>query len=79
MAHEPLKFNFLLEKTGTHPLIDAYVGVDFSIVYKVTVKMTVEGKPVTGTAEFYCNVPGSGLDPDIGKAQLSADFLITND
>ena len=40
VAHEPIKFNFLLDKTGAHPLIDAYVGVDFSIVYKVTIKMT---------------------------------------
>ena len=33
---EPLKFNFELTPTSSAPLIDAYVGVDFSIVYKVT-------------------------------------------
>jgi hypothetical protein len=33
---EPLKFSFELKATGSHPLMDAYIGVDFSIVYKVT-------------------------------------------
>ena len=35
-ALEPLKFSFELSSTTASPLIDAYVGVDFSIVYKVT-------------------------------------------
>lgn len=69
----------MLEHTGTHALIDAYVGVDFSIVYKVTVKMTIEGKPIEGKAEFYCNVPNSGLDSAIGKKAVPADFEITNE
>ena len=34
---DPLKFSFVLEPSTTHQLIDAYVGVDFSIVYKVTI------------------------------------------
>lgn len=33
---EPLKFGFELMPTSQAPLIDAYVGVDFSIVYKCT-------------------------------------------
>jgi hypothetical protein len=41
VAHEPLRFNFLLDKTGHHALIDAYVGVEFSVVYKVTVRIVV--------------------------------------
>jgi hypothetical protein len=65
--HEPLKFSFLLDKTGSHPLIDAYVGVEFSVVYKVTVRMQILGKTVEGKAEFYCSVPGGGIDPAIGK------------
>ena len=67
VAHEPLKFSFLLDKTGHHPLIDAYVGVEFSVVYKVTVRIVIGGKTTEGKAEFYCNVPGSGIDPALGK------------
>jgi hypothetical protein len=37
-AQEPLKFSFDLTKTQAD-LIDAYVGVDFSIVYKVTLSI----------------------------------------
>jgi hypothetical protein len=77
VSHEPLKFKFLLEKTGSKPLIDAYVGVDFSIVYKVTIKMNIGGKLIEGKAEFYCSVPGSGLDPVIGKKLVFADYEIT--
>ena len=79
VAHEPLKFNFLLDKTGTHSLIDAYVGVDFSIVYKVTVKMQFQGKAIEGKAEFYCSVPGAGVDPALGKRFVPAEFNITPD
>jgi len=79
IAHEPLKFNFMLDKTGVHPLIDAYVGVEFSIVYKVTVKIVVAGKTLEGKAEFYCNVPGSGIDSALGKRYVPQDFNITPD
>ena len=77
--HEPLKFSFLLDKTGSHPLIDAYVGVEFSVVYKVTVRMQILGKTVEGKAEFYCSVPGGGIDPAIGKRYVPQDFNIVPD
>ena len=79
IATDPLKFNFLLENTGTHPLIDAYVGVEFSVVYKVTVRINVQGRLVEGKAEFYCSVPGCGVDPAIGKRYVPQDFNITPD
>jgi hypothetical protein len=79
VEHEPLKFSFLLDKTGSHPLIDAYVGVEFSIVYKVTVRMMILGKTIEGKAEFYCSVPGSGIDPAIGKRYVPQDFNIVPD
>lgn len=41
---DPIKFSFENRATGSHPLIDAYVGVDFSVVYKVTITIT----PKTG-------------------------------
>jgi len=34
---DPIRFEFVLEATTTNPLIDAYIGVDFSIIYKVAV------------------------------------------
>ena len=36
---KPLKFSFKLESTTENDLIDGYVGVDFSILHKVTVVM----------------------------------------
>jgi len=42
---EPLKFGFKLEGTTKAPLIDAYVGVDFSIVYKVTLQIKTNRDP----------------------------------
>lgn len=65
--YEPLKFDFFLDKTGHHALIDAYVGVEFSVVYKVTVRIVIAGKTLEGKAEFYCNVPGGGIDSALGK------------
>lgn len=79
IEHEPLKFSFLLDKTGTHPLIDAYVGVEFSIVYKVTVRIVIQGKTIEGKAEFYCSVPGGGIDVALGKRYVPQDFNITPD
>ena len=34
---DPLAFSFKLESTTSNPLIDSYVGVDFSILYKATI------------------------------------------
>jgi hypothetical protein len=44
-SNDPLKFSFTLEPSTSHPLIDAYVGVDFSIVYKVSI--TIKPKDST--------------------------------
>jgi hypothetical protein len=79
IATDPFKFSFTLDKTGTMPLIDAYVGVEFSIVYKVTVKLIFNGRATEGKAEFYCNVPGSGIDSTYGKRYIPQDFNITPD
>jgi len=38
-SNDPLRFSFTLEPSTSHPLIDAYVGVDFSIVYKVSISI----------------------------------------
>lgn len=53
-----IKFNFQNEASSAHPLIDAYVGVDFSIVYKVSVSVKPKdsGKALEGNAQYYCMV-----------------------
>lgn len=45
---DPLTFSYKLESTTENPLIDSYVGVDFSIIYKATVSMKRknEAKPL---------------------------------
>lgn len=78
-ATEPIKFSFENKPTTGAPLIDAYVGVDFSIVYKTTI--TVKGKAatardMTGNAQYYCHVPGGGVDPKDGRKYVPHDFLI---
>eukprot|EP00352_Strombidinopsis_acuminata_P007487 CAMPEP_0176368428 /NCGR_PEP_ID=MMETSP0126-20121128/22580_1 /TAXON_ID=141414 ORGANISM="Strombidinopsis acuminatum, Strain SPMC142" /NCGR_SAMPLE_ID=MMETSP0126 /ASSEMBLY_ACC=CAM_ASM_000229 /LENGTH=78 /DNA_ID=CAMNT_0017726659 /DNA_START=205 /DNA_END=441 /DNA_ORIENTATION=+ len=51
ISSEPVKFEFVLEATGKDPLIDAYVGVEFSIVYKVSVTLAKSvNKVITGEA-----------------------------
>lgn len=67
---DPLNFSFKLESTTSNQLIDSYVGVDFSIIYKVTVtliKRKGEVKPLEATAKFDCKVPGSGVCAEYGR------------
>ena len=76
--NEPLKFQFQLNSTGKPDLIDAYVGVDFSIVYKVTLTIySGSTKPLNGEAQFYCKVANSGIDPKLGRKYVPQQFMIT--
>ena len=79
-----MKYEFVLEPTGTganSKLIDNYVGVDFSIVYKITVTLKKKGdsKPYRGIKKFFVKVPGGGLDPALGKRNVTHDFSISSD
>lgn len=77
ISSEPVKFEFVLEATGKDPLIDAYVGVEFSIVYKVTCTLVKSAsKIVTGEAQFYCYVPGAGIDKAVGRRRVTQNFII---
>ena len=65
---EPMPFSFKLESTvDKMNLIDSYVGVDFSILYKVTVTMKRKGgeKPLEALAKFDCRVPNGGVSPEL--------------
>lgn len=79
---DPIRFEFKLESTTQNPLIDAYIGVDFSIIYKVSVQIKtptdgpMNGKMKTGLAEFYCAVPGNGLDPQHGRSYVPQEYSI---
>ena len=66
---DPLPFSFKLETSTENVLIDSYVGVDFSIIYKatVTMKRKNEPKPLEATEKFNCRVPGGGILPELGR------------
>ena len=76
---DPLPFSCKLESTTENKLIDSYVGVDFSIVYKLNISMKRknESKPLEVTAKFDCRVPGGGIDPTLGRGFKAQDFSIT--
>ena len=78
---DPMKFDFVLESTTKNKLIDNYVGVDFSIIYKVTITLKKKGevKAYIGRQTFHVKVPGGGIDPAIGKRNIAHDFSITSE
>lgn len=78
---DPLPFSFKLESVGENKLIDSYVGVDFSIVYKVMISMKRKGeaKPLEGQEKFACRVPGGGISPELGRRAKPQDYTITPD
>ena len=78
---DPLNFSVKLESTTENALIDSYVGVDFSIIYKanVTMKRKNEPKPLEASEKFNCRVPGGGILPELGRRFKPQDFSITPD
>ena len=76
---DPLPFSFKLESSTEDKLIDSYVGVDFSIVYKVTISLKrkgEKGKGLEAVAKFDCRVPGGGIDPVLGRSHKAQEFAI---
>ena len=80
---EPVSFSFKMESTTNNPLIDSYVGVDFSIVFEVMVSLKRAGGnkplPIDGEAKFDCRVPGGGIDPELGRGNKSQGYSITSE
>jgi hypothetical protein len=37
------------------------------------------GKALKGVEKYYCSVPGAGIDPKVGKADIPKNFKITPD
>lgn len=75
-------FEFVLEATESgEKLIDVYVGVEFSIIYKVqfvgTHKSTKEKR--TFDANFFVACPGAGIDVSKGRSLIPKDFVISNE
>ena len=76
----PIPFEFVLEATERgEQLIEAYIGVEFSVVYEITVTLNKGGKILKGVEKYYCSIPGSGIDSKIGKRDVPKDFAITPD
>lgn len=78
---DPVPFEFKLESTTKNPLIDSYVGVDFSIVFKVSVVLKRKDgmKPLEALGKFDCKLLGGGIDATLGRSNKSQDFSITPD
>ena len=66
----------------TDKMIDSYIGVDFSIVNKVSV-VVKPAKTATGQTErkgeqqYYCKVPEGGIDPANGRKMVPHQFSIS--
>lgn len=76
----PMPFEFVLEATEKNEqLLEAYIGVEFSVVYEVTVTMLRSGKAVKGSEKFYCAISGAGIDPALGRKDMPKAFAITPD
>jgi len=74
----PLPFEFVLEATEKNEhLLEAYIGVEFSVVYEVSVTLNKGGKYIKGSEKFYCAISGAGIDPKLGKKDQPKDFAIT--
>ena len=57
-------------------LVETYVGVDFSVIYEVTVNVLKGSKVVSATENFYVAVKGQGIDSVVGKKDSPLDFTI---
>lgn len=70
-------FEYELEpNVAGETLVETYVGVDFSIIYEVTIIVLKGSKVVQATENFHVAVRGQGIKPDIGKKATSLDFKI---
>ena len=77
---QPLAFEFVMEANEKKEvLVDAYIGVEFSIIYELSISINKSGKPLKHSEKFYCQVPGSGIDSKVGKQDVAKDFRITPD
>ncbi len=75
-----IPFDFVLEATErTEQLLEAYIGVEFSIIYEVTVTLNKGGKYLKGSEKFYCAISGAGIDPKIGRKDVAKQFVISPD
>ena len=78
---DPITFSYKLESNTDNMLIDSYVGVDFSIIYKATatMKRKNESKPLECAEKFNCRVPGGGILPELGRRFKTQEYSITPD
>ena len=76
-------FEFVLEATEAgEQLIDTYVGVDFSVIYKITAtykSKTSKTGVETKELQLIVNCPGSGIDPNMNRRAVPHDFVISHE
>jgi hypothetical protein len=61
---------------GSEELVESYVGVDFSILYECALLLIVGTRVIKQKEDFYCSVPGQGIQPEVGKRKEPKNFKI---
>lgn len=57
-------------------LVETYVGVDFSIIYEVSILVLKGSKIIQETENFHVAVIGQGINSKLGKKMEPLDFKI---
>ena len=77
---QAMPFEFVLEATEKgEQLLEAYIGVEFSVVYEVTITLNKGGKLLRASEKFYCAIGGAGIDSKLGRKDVPKNFAITPD
>lgn len=76
-SKKEMPFEYELEANiSGESLVETYVGVDFSIIYEVTILVLKGPKVVECVESFHVAVRGQGIDPTLGKKDKPLDFVI---
>eukprot|EP00343_Euplotes_focardii_P006409 CAMPEP_0205812700 /NCGR_PEP_ID=MMETSP0205-20121125/17236_1 /ASSEMBLY_ACC=CAM_ASM_000278 /TAXON_ID=36767 /ORGANISM="Euplotes focardii, Strain TN1" /LENGTH=222 /DNA_ID=CAMNT_0053093805 /DNA_START=112 /DNA_END=776 /DNA_ORIENTATION=+ len=76
-SKKEIPFEYTLEANiPGEELVETYVGVDFSIIYEITIIFLKGSKVIQEKENFYVAVKGQGIDPVLGKKDDPLDFTI---
>lgn len=76
-AKKDIQFEYELEaNVAGESLVETYVGVDFSIIYEVTIIILKGSKVVQETENFHVAVRGQGIKESLGKKADPLEFRI---
>jgi len=76
-AKKDIPFEYELESNiAGESLVETYVGVDFSIIYEVSILILKGSKVIQEVENFYVAVRGQGISPTIGKKEEPISFKL---